>query len=327
MRNTLRSGLSRSFRTQSRARGSRMRVPSVISLGLTALVMLSGLVACADERDQPDIVVTTNILGDVVSRMVGNNASVQVLMKPNADPHSFGISAQEAGDMEQADLIVANGLGLEEGLSSNLDNARQQGVPLIEVGEEVDPISYASGVSGGDLDPHFWTDPARMIRATEVIEAELLDVFDGDLAEDISASAESYRSELEALDAEVAELLDQVPSDQRTLVTNHHVFGYLAQRFDYEVVGAIVPGGTTLAAPSAADLRDLAEAIQANEVPAIFADSSQPLRLAEVLADTADVDVEVISLYTESLTEPDGEAGNYVAMQRINAERISAALS
>ena len=110
-------------------------------------------------------------------------------------------------------------------------------------------------------------------------------------------------------------------------MTNHHVFGYLADRFGYQVIGAIIPGGSTLAAPSAADLRDLSQVIRDSGVPAIFADSSQPRRLADVLADEAGVHVEVVALFSESLTEPDGEAGNYIDMQRINAERIAGALT
>ncbi|WP_334137732.1 zinc ABC transporter permease AztB [Corynebacterium variabile] len=92
-------------------------------------------------------------------------------------------------------------------------------------------------------------------------------------------------------------------------------------------IGAVIPGGTTLASPSAADLRDLSTTIRDNHVPAVFADSSQPQRLAEVLAQEAGVDVEVVALLSESLTEPDGEAGNYIDMQRTNAERISDALT
>ncbi|WP_291478267.1 zinc ABC transporter substrate-binding protein AztC [Corynebacterium sp.] len=294
---------------------------------LVSGVLAGVLVACGGDTERPSVVVTTNILGNVVSRLVGDSADVRVLMKPDADPHSFGISAKEAGDMQQADLIVANGLGLEEGLGSNLDNARAEGVDVLEVGEEIDPLPYASGGDRGDPDPHFWTDPGRMVTAAGIIADRLAGAVDGDVGEEIRSSAETYRSELEDLDAEVSELLGSVPEDRRKLVTNHHVFGYLADRFGYEVIGTVIPGGTTLAAPSAADLRDLSTTVRDNRVPAIFADSSQPRRLADVLADEAGVTVDVVPLFTESLTGPDGEAGTYIDMQRINAERIRDALS
>ncbi|MGO2802014.1 zinc ABC transporter substrate-binding protein AztC [Corynebacterium variabile] len=308
-----------------------LRVPAAV---LTLVLGASGAAACSGDDGKPDIVVTTNILGDVVTRLVGDTAEVRVLMKPNADPHSFGISAKEAGEVENADLVVANGLGLEEGLGSILDNARSEGVEVLEVGELVDPLYYTAGAdsdggsggTGAAKDPHFWTDPARMVKATGIIEDKLTIELSGDQADRVREAASSYRGELEQLDAEVAELLGSVPEDNRKLVTNHHVFGYLADRFNYRVIGAVIPGGTTLASPSAADLRDLSTTIRDNHVPAVFADSSQPQRLAEVLAQEAGVDVEVVALFSESLTEPDGEAGNYIDMQRTNAERIADAL-
>ncbi|MNI47009.1 Manganese ABC transporter substrate-binding lipoprotein precursor [compost metagenome] len=110
------------------------------------------------------------------------------------------------------------------------------------------------------------------------------------------------------------------------MVTNHHVFGYLAKRFDFQVVGAVVPGGTTLAAPSAADLRQLSEAIRSAGVPTIFADSSQPDRLVQVLASEAGVNVQVAELFTESLTGPDGGAASYLDMMRANTDRIASGL-
>lgn len=298
-----------------------MRRAHVLGVLMVAAISSAGAVACSTDDGRPEIVVTTNILGDVVTRLVGDSAEVRVLMKANADPHSFGISAKEAGEVETADLVVVNGLGLEEGLTSILDNARQQGVEVLEVGELVDPIDYAPGAGtvDGARDPHFWTDPGRMITATGIIADRLAGMIDENTAAD-------YRGELEQLDQDVGKLLGAVPVANRSLVTNHHVFGYLADRFGYRVIGAIIPGGTTLASPSAADLRDLAATIRTHNVPAVFADSSRPRRLAEVLAQEAGVDVRVVPLFSESLTGADGEADNYIDMQRINAERISQAL-
>ncbi|MEC9326066.1 MAG: zinc ABC transporter substrate-binding protein, partial [Actinomycetota bacterium] len=114
--------------------------------------------ACGGGADpgRSEIVVTTNILGDVVRHVVGDAAEVRVLMKPNADPHSFGISAQEAAAMNSAGLIVYNGLGLEENVERNVESAAEQGVPTLAVGEDIDPIRYSEGDTAGAPDPHFW---------------------------------------------------------------------------------------------------------------------------------------------------------------------------
>ncbi|MDN5587057.1 MAG: metal ABC transporter substrate-binding protein [Brevibacterium sp.] len=297
---------------------------------ITAVTLTLGtvgaLTACTPGGDEPTIVVTTNILGDVVDNLVGDHADVAVLMKPNADPHSFGISAKEAGAMENADLIIGNGLGLEEGLSANLDNARSEGVRVLEVGEEIDPLDYASGGSAGTPDPHFWTDPTRMVAAVDAISSTVGEEMGEGLAEAIEPSVRAYRERLLDLDSEIEEIAEEIPVEDRKLVTNHHVFGYFAERFDFEVIGAVLPSGTTLASPSAADLEELARTVEEAGVPTIFADSSQPQKLAEALSQEVDLDVDVRPLFSESLTEADGDAGTYIDMQRTNAQAIAAGL-
>ena len=288
-----------------------------IITALLAFLMLAGCTSGGSDR--PSVVVTTNILGDLTRAIVGDEAELTVLMGPNADPHSFGISAQQAAALEDASLIVHNGLGLEEGVARNVEAAE---TTRLAVAEHVDPIDYAEG----NPDPHFWTDPARVRTAVEVI-AEHVTAIDGIDADEVRANADAYLAELADLDAWMAEKFAKIPAGQRKLVTNHHVFGYLAARYDFEVVGAVVPSGTTLASPSASDLAALADTIRAAGVPAIFADSSQPDRLARVLAEQAGVDVAVIPLFSESLTEPGRGAGTYLELMRTNTEAIVTGLT
>lgn len=299
-------------------------------LAAAVLIALAGasLVGCtaAPASDRPQIVVTTNILGDVVAEVVGDEAEVTTLMKPNADPHSFEISAQEAARMDDADLLVSNGLGLEEGLRQHLDRATEAGVPELVAGEHIEVLDYTSEDAAGTADPHFWTDPARMVDVVDALEEALVEV-EGIDPHAVSANADAYREELAALDAEMTSAFSAIPSERRALVTNHHVFGYLADRFDFRLVGAVIPGGTTLAAPSAADLRDLSSAIEEADVPTIFAESSQPDRLVQVLASEVGIDVDVVELFTESLTEPGEGADTYLTMMRANTVRIAEGLT
>lgn len=288
----------------------------------------AGVTGCAAPAgtDRPQIVVTTNILGDVVENVVGDAAEVTVLMKPNADPHSFEISAQEAAQMDGADLLVTNGLGLEEGLQQHIDRTEAAGVPTLIAGDVIDVLPYTSEDAAGADDPHFWTDPARMVDVVDALEDALAGI-DGIDVEQIRDNADLYRGELAELDEEMSAAFDAIPADRRALVTNHHVFGYLADRFDFRLVGAVIPGGTTLAAPSAADLRDLTDAIDEAGVRTIFAESSQPDRLIQVLASEAGVEVEVVELFTESLTAPGEGADTYLSMMRANTERIADGLN
>ena len=298
------------------------------ALAASAALSLGALTAgCSGpaSADGPLVVVTTNILGDVVERLVGDQAEVMTLMAPDADPHSFEISAREAARLLDADLIVSNGLGLEEGLQQHVDAAAAEGVEVVAAGDLIETLAYTEGDAEGEVDPHFWTDPQRMIDVVDGLEPRL--AIDGVDPSALASSVAAYRGELEALDAEMTASFAAIPEERRALVTNHHVFGYLADRFGFRVIGAVLPSGTTLAAPSASDLEELTSAIEEAGVPTIFADSSQPDRLVQVLADEADLDVDVVALFTESLTAPDGGAPTYLEMMRSNERLLSTGLS
>lgn len=342
-------------------RGQRCRRAHVVALVATALTAAGVLTGCSPAGDRAGtVVVTTNILGDVVQNIAGDEVEVTVLMGANADPHSFGISAKQAAALQDADLVVYNGLGLEEGVLRTVDAAATDGVATLAVGEEVDPLTFESDHAGedaaadehaetgdaagaetetesehgsehndsaGQLDPHFWTDPARMRTAVDVIASRLIKDVPGIDATAIEANADAYRDKLTALESRIQDAVDDIPAENRALVTNHHVFGYFAERYGFEVIGAIVPSGTTLASPSASDLDSLASAIRSSGVPAIFVDSSQPDTLGQVLADEAGLDVAVLSLYSESLTSAKGGAPSYIDMMDANVETLARGLS
>lgn len=295
---------------------------------LTAAALGAALVGCAPSHsdDRPLVVVSTNILGDVVGEMVGDDVEVLTLMRPDADPHSFEISAQDAARLRSADLVVSNGLGLEEGLQQHLDAASDAGVPSFVAGDAIQVLDYAQGDAEGIADPHFWTDPQRMLDVVTALEPVLadLDAIDRAAVEDRTAA---YSDALEDLDTDMTEAFARIPAERRALVTDHHVFGYLADRFGFRVVGAAIPGGTTLAAPSASDLAGLVGAIDEAGVSTVFAESSAPDRLMRALADEASITVRVVELHTESLTAPGGGAEDYLTMMRVNTERIAHGLS
>ncbi|MGV9310727.1 zinc ABC transporter substrate-binding protein AztC [Streptomyces sp. NPDC003691] len=303
---------------------------------LLLLGLLPGLLllpACAAGDDgRPRIVVTTNILGDITREIAGDEAEVTVLMKPNADPHSFGLSAAEAATLEQADLVVFNGLGLEENVLRHVDNARRAGVPVFEAGAAADPLTYRPADGGshrgkGEPDPHFWTDPDRVRKAARLIADRITEHVDGVDGNAVRANARRYEHRLVDLTSWMTRSFDRIPRDRRALVTNHHVFGYLADRFGFRVVGAVIPSGTTLASPSSSDLHSLTRAMRDAGVRTVFADSSRPRRLAEVLREEMGGDVRVVELYSESLTGKGGGADTYLSMMRANTEALAEGLT
>lgn len=304
------------------------RAPGRLLLTSLAGVLLLGTVSgCAGgDQGRPSVVVTTNILGDITRNVVGDQAEVTVLMRAGADPHSFGVSAPQAAAVERADLVVHNGLGLEENVLRHVAAAEEAGVPVLAVGEAVDPITYTSGESADEPDPHFWTDPERVGEAVVLIANQVTEHVRGVDEDVVGRNASAYGKQVTELTTWMRERFDEIPSERRRLVTNHHVFGYLAQRFGFRVVGAVIPSGTTLASPSASDLKSLADTVEKAGVKAIFADSSQPDRLAQVLRSESGIWVDVVPLFSESLTAKGEGAATYLEMMRANTRSIATGL-
>ena len=285
------------------------------------------------------IVVTTSILGDVVGGIVGDDAEVVVLMPPGADPHDFAPSARQAATLRGADLVVANGLGLEEGLVDALAATERDGVPVVEVAPLIDPLSSsgeedrheeeAEGDDGhdhGPLDPHVWQDPVRMADAAEHLAGAIAEVDEALPDETWDERGAAYAARLGEVHDEIVALLAAVPADRRRVVTTHDAFGYLAARYDLEVVGVIVPGGSTLAQPSAAHLAELADLIEREAIPAILAEVGVAADLAATLAAEVGGDVEVVTLHGDALGPPGSGAETYLGLLRTNARAIAAAL-
>jgi len=300
---------------------------------LLAVMLVLG--ACgSDSADSADvtIVATTSIAGDLVSQVVGDHASVEVLMPTGADPHDFHPSSQQAARLREADLVVAWGLGLEERMEDVLDAAAGEGVRIIELSALVDPLPFSEDGEEEDddhaddqegLDPHTWMDPVRMADAAGEIGAALTEI-----APDVdwTVGAERAADDLMAVHQEVESILASIPADRRKLVTNHDSLGYLAARYDFEIVGVAIPGGSTLAAPSSAQIAALVGAIRQAGVSVLFAEASSSPALLEAVA--AEVEgVRVVEILEGSLAEPGAPGDTLAGMLVHNAEVLAEALS
>lgn len=290
------------------------------------------------------VVATTTVLGDIGSTIAGNNAVVEALMPPGADPHDFQPSSQQVASLNDADLVIANGLGFEEGFIDILEGAEADGVAILEVGALIDPLPFGDSTGDcdptlapedsedgdepenapGSCDPHFWNDPTRAAAAAEVI-ADALSAIDPSI--DWATPASAYADELSTLGDDIQALLDTIPETNRKLVTNHDALGYFAHRYGFEVVGVVIPGGSTLADPSSAELAALVAVMEEENVRVIFAETISPSVLADAVAAEIGGDVEVVELYTDSLGPPGSGAETLVDMLRLDAERIAAGLT
>ncbi len=295
-----------------------------------AFLLLIILGSCGGDTDSGEeglsVVATTTILGDLVSEVAGGDASVEVLMPVGADPHDFQASAAQIAKLSRADLVVANGLGLEEGIEDALDSAASDGVVVLELGPQLDPLPFSDDDEEhghGDDDPHLWFDPLRMAAGARLVANALEAVDPGG---GWSMRADDYAADLVAADQRIAELLSGVPAERRKLVTGHESLGYFADRYDFEVVGVVIPGGSTLSDPSAGELARLIETIRSEDVRVIFAETTQPSSLVEAVAAELGENIAIVDLYTGSLGEPGSEADTLITMLVTNAERIAEAL-
>lgn len=281
--------------------------------------------ACSDSAPAAEgvtVVATTTMLGDVAANVVGADGTVDVLIPVGVDPHDYQPSARQIAALQRADLVIVNGLLLEEGLLDVLESIAADGANVLEIAPQLNPIPF--GALGADADdPHVWLDPIRMADGAGIVAAALAAVEPG---VDWSARAGAYAEQLHDADDQVAELLSVVSEPNRKLVTNHDSLGYFAARYGFEVVGTVIPGGATLAEPSAAELAGLVAEIERQGVSAIFAETTEPALLSEAVAAEVGDDVAVVQLFTGSLGSPGSGADTLIGMLVTNAERIAQAL-
>ena len=299
------------------------------------MILAAGCGAAEDNAGAsatPRIVTTTSILGDVIEDVVADDGSVDVLMPIGADPHDFALSARQAAALDDADLIVLSGLGFEAGLADAVVEAEHAGVPVLRLGDDLDPLPLDGDEAHdddahdhGDLDPHWFTDPVRMADAAGLIADALVERTDVGTA--VEGRAATVAADLLDLDREVRTILDPIEPADRRMVTDHEVFAYFAQRYDLTVAGVLVPGGTTLAQTSPRALTGIVATLDDLDEPAVFVTAPSSRDLARALTDEVDGPVEVVTLFAESLGPPGSTGDTYVSMIRADAERIEAALT
>lgn len=275
------------------------------------------------------VVATTNVLGDVVAQVGDNAIDLTTLIRLGQDPHSYQVAAQDMVAIEDAHIAFVVGLGLEEALMDAIENTATG--PIVPVSAGIEPLAFADADHEGEeahehgrYDPHTWMDPNNVIVWTENIR-DALSAADPANAEVYALNAEAYIAELAALDAYIREQVAPIPEINRRLVTDHRSFSYFADEYDFEVIGAVVPGVTTAAEPSAGDMAALAEVIREERIPAIFVGASASNRLhqlSELIAEEAGTDVQVLTLYSGSLDAPGQPGDTYLDMMRYNVDVI-----
>jgi len=298
-----------------------------IFLGATLALLGAACGSGSPDSGKPTIVATTGIAAELAEKVAGPDAEVELLVPETASPHDFQLSAADRQLLEEADLVIAVGSGLEASVPLEevgaptwaLTEHAGKLLPFAEAGAHDDEHTGEDAERAG-TDPHVWMDPSRAARALPSLATALADVAPGAAAR-YRRRASTYTAELRRLDRELRRTLGTVPAANRELVTSHDSLGYLAARYGFEVVATAFPPTGPEAEASAARLQEVEEAIAEHDVPSVFAQQEDDPDTLRLIAEQAGVEVE-----DGLLVEAPGAAGSYVEMLRTDAKLIAEAL-
>jgi zinc/manganese transport system substrate-binding protein/manganese/iron transport system substrate-binding protein len=323
------------------------------ALAVASALALSGCSATGDEAsaasaDDLNIVTTTTQIADFTRNIVGDTPGVSVtqLIQPNQSAHSFDPSAADLAALGAADVLVINGVGLEEWLDAAVEASgfdgitidSDEGITISDVGAGAEAVvedDHAADDHAGETeeehaahadeavaadshddhaheggDPHIWTDVHNVEEIVHTISHDLGDA-SPENADAFEANADTYTAQLEALDAWISSNIDTVPAAERLLVSNHDALGYFTAAYGVTYVGSVIPSFDDNAEPSAAEIDALVAAIAATGVQAVFSEASLSAKTADTIAGEANVTVYSgdDALYVDSLG-PVGSAGD-----------------
>ena len=287
----------------------------------------------ADSTEAKLRVVATTVQVEALAREVGGDLiDLHGVVPAGADAHEFEPTASDLVAIEDAEVILRHGIELDDWLDAPLSAARAADVTVVTTGISTqrgglhDSGDAQDGaVPDSDADPHVWLDPSNasiMVRniATALAAADPLN------RDAYEANSATYQATLDDTKLQVQAIIDEIPAENRKLVTNHDAFGYFASAFGLEIVGAVIPSVSTEAEPSASETAALLDIIESEGVLSIFAESSVNPDLARTLASDAGIAI-VDDLFADSLGEPGTPEATIHGMLLFNARKIAEALT
>ena len=265
------------------------------------------------------VVATTTVLADLVRQVGGASVDVTSIVPKGGVVETFDPSPRDIAAVSDADVVVMNGLGLDDWLLRVI-HAANPGVPVVRLAEDLPGVTYVEAEDGEGTNPHLWLDVANGERyATRIAEA--LAAADSSHAAQFRAGGDAYVERLKALDAEVRAQVATIPVGNRKLVSFHEAFPYFAQAYGLRIVGSVV--GVPGQDPSAGEVAALVDSIKRSGAKAVFTEAGFNPDLARAIAQEAGVNVES-NLYNDSLGDP--PVDTYEGLIRWDVQRIVEAL-
>jgi len=341
-------------RTVSQVKTPKLLLPA---LAVSAVLVLAGCsastpAASAGADGDLKVVATTTQIADLTRNIVGDTAGVTVtqLIQPNQSAHSYDPSVADLTALGAADVLVINGVGLEEWLDDAIAASGFDGITIdsdegitiqdVEAGHEeeaghddeaTDTAEAEDAEHAGEEgehsheggNPHIWTDVSNAEAMAGTI-ADGLAAASSTHAAAFEANEAAYTGQLAALDGWIRENIDAVPAAERLLVSNHDAFGYFTAAYGITYVGSVIPSFDDNAEPSAAEIDTLVAAIKATGVKAVFSEASINPKAADTIASEAGVTVYSgeDALYGDSLGPAGSDGATYIASQLHNVRLI-----
>jgi manganese/zinc/iron transport system substrate-binding protein len=310
-----------------------MRNPFKLIALLILLILLAGCrdsaaSASVDLAQRPINAVTTiGMIGDIVKNVGGERVNVIGLMGPGVDPHLYKASEGDVIRLGEADIVFYNGLHLEAAMGRVFERMGDQ-LKSVAVTDYIDrQLLFTPEQFEGNYDPHVWFDVTLWMSATARVRDALIEI-DPTHAETYRVNAERYLQQLRVLDAYVKTEAAKLPAEQRVIITAHDAFNYFSRAYGFEVRG--LQGISTAAEAGAADVQGLAKLIADRKIPAIFIESSVPVRNVEAVQEAVRArgwDVQIGGeLFSDAMGTPGTPEGTYMGMVKHNIDTIVNAL-
>lgn len=278
------------------------------------------------QNNKPTITVTTTFLGDAVTNLVGDKVNLNVLMGPGVDPHIYQATPSDLNKIYNSDLVIFQGLKLEGKLAEVLASINQPNINVLEATKNINRDDLIISLQKGDdieYDPHIWFDPNLWNNVVNTISEEISITFP-DLAFDAIKNNVKYQEQINNMGNEVKNIINQIPQEQRILITAHDAFNYLA-RFTNIQVDAI-QGLSIVSEASTNDINRLVNIITTHNIKSIFVESSVSPKLINSLASNLNnqgYDIKIgATLYSDSLGDKNSDASTYIDMYITNATNI-----
>ena len=286
-----------------------------------------GVAANQPEDGRLSVVTTIGQIADAAAIVGGEHVRVQSLMGPGTDPHLYTASARDVDKLRDADIVFFNGLFLEAQMEDVLEQMAERQT-VVAVSSGIDTATLLPSANYADeFDPHIWFDVTLWMQTVARIRDTYVAI-DPPNAAAYEANAAAYLAELEQLHAYVLAQAATVPAEQRVLVTAHDAFNYFGRAYDFEVLG--LQGISTASEAGTADVQNLAAYIAERRIPAIFVESSVPVRNIEAVQAAVrnrGFDVQIGGrLFSDAMGDVGMPEGTYVGMVRHNIDTIVSAL-